>query len=461
MWPAGCCSQAAEPPLNVNASLCTLRDVIGKVPAPILSSLSGPHNLLKEPGNPFGVVIVFQRPMFAERRSRTAQKLVLGILIFSLPACASLGASGPGTRAVRHADDKSVGLANIQIVPVTDDVARRVLASSRLRLFSEVLGDVAPEWTLIGRGDVLQVSIWEAPPAVLFGATSTFGMAGAGPNTMAGPLAQQNSIPEMMVDADGMIRVPFAGSIRAAGRTTQQVEREIIGRLSGKAHQPQVAVHMARNASSAVTLVGDITNNSQISLTPKGERLLDAIASAGGVRTPISKTTIQIARQGRLVSLPLETIIRDPAQNVRLQADDVITATSQSYSFTALGETGASAEVPFESTGIMLAQALGRAGGLKSDRADPGGVFIFRLEEPSAVDPATSAAARRTPDGRIPVIYVVDLKNPASFFVAQGFPVRDKDVLYVSRAPLSDLQRFVGIVASMAFPVLNISRTLP
>ena len=98
---------------------------------------------------------------------------------------------------------------------------------------------------------------------------------------------------------------------------------------------------------------------------------------------------------------------------------------------------------------------------MKSDRADPGGVFVFRLEDPAALDSATAANARRTPDGRIPVIYVVDLKDPASFFVAQSFPVRDKDVLYVSRAPLSDLQRFVGIVASMAYPLINVSRTLP
>jgi polysaccharide export outer membrane protein len=45
--------------------------------------------------------------------------------------------------------------------------------------------------------------------------------------------------------------------------------------------------------------------------------------------------------------------------------------------------------------------------------------------------------------------------------VAQTFPIRDKDVLYVSRAPLSDLQRFVTIAASMVFPVVNLSRTIP
>jgi polysaccharide export outer membrane protein len=45
--------------------------------------------------------------------------------------------------------------------------------------------------------------------------------------------------------------------------------------------------------------------------------------------------------------------------------------------------------------------------------------------------------------------------------VAQSFPIRDKDVLYISRAPLTDLQRFVGIVASMAFPLINITRAVP
>jgi polysaccharide export outer membrane protein len=383
-------------------------------------------------------------------------------MLLSFGACSSLGASGPETSKVRRAADKSVGTANIQIIPVTDQVARHVLASSRASLFSEALGEnVAPEWTVIGRGDVLQVSIWEAPPAVLFGSTATFGANPGGMNALAGAIAQQNSIPEMMVDDEGMIQIPFAGAVRAAGQSPRQVEREITRRLAGKAHDPQVAVRISRNASSNVTLVGEVVNNSQVPLTPKGERLLDVLASAGGVKTPVNKTTIQIAREGRVVSVPLETVIRDPQQNVRLQADDVVTATSQSYSFTALGETTASAEVPFESTGIVLAQALGRAGGLKSDRADPGGVFIFRLEDPAAVDPATAANARRTPDGRIPVIYVVDLKDPASFFVAQSFPMRNKDVLYVSRAPLSDLQRFVGIVASMAYPLINVSRTLP
>jgi polysaccharide export outer membrane protein len=160
-----------------------------------------------------------------ERRFlRSLNSALAVVLLLSLGACSSLGASGPETGKVRRASDKSVGTANIQIIPVTDDVARRVLASSRAALFSEALGeDVAPEWTVIGRGDTLQVSIWEAPPAVLFGSTATFGANTGGMNALAGAVAQQNSIPEMMVDDQGMIQIPFAGAVRAAGQSPRRL----------------------------------------------------------------------------------------------------------------------------------------------------------------------------------------------------------------------------------------------
>jgi polysaccharide export outer membrane protein len=64
----------------------------------------------------------------------------------------------------------------------------------------------------------------------------------------------------------------------------------------------------------------------------------------------------------------------------------VVTALFQPYSFTALGATGANAEIAFEATGITLAQALGRAGGLQDQRADVRGAFLFRLEDPRALD---------------------------------------------------------------------------
>ena len=43
-----------------------------------------------------------------------------------------------------------------------------------------------------------------------------------------------------------------------------------------------------------------------------------------------------------------------------------------------------------------------------------------------------------------------------SIFVMQGFAVQDKDVLYVSNAPLSEVQKFLNLVFSVAYPVLNL-----
>ena len=60
-----------------------------------------------------------------------------------------------------------------------------------------------------------------------------------------------------------------------------------------------------------------------------------------------------------------------------------------------------------------------------------------------------------TPEGLVPVVYRVDLRNPNSFFVMQSFPISNKDVLYVSNAPAAELQKFLNLVFSVAYPVLT------
>lgn len=387
--------------------------------------------------------------------SMLSRAALLAVLLATTSACASLGASGPSGSAVRNAADQPVGNARIRILPLTDGVARRAIASNASNAFSETLGEGVAVGNIVGKGDVLDISVWEAPPAVLFGTSQVDARLSS-----AGSL-RSTAIPEQMVDDAGRIIVPFIGPVIAAGRSTRAIENEIVSRLAGKAHAPQAVVRVTRNASANVTVVGDVASSARIPLTARGERLLDVIAGAGGVRQPVGKMTIQVSRKGQTFSMPLEAIIRDPRQNVRMQPEDVVTAYFQPYSFVAMGATGSNAEVPFESTGITLAQALGRIGGIRDDRANPKGVFIFRLENPAALDPETLAGAQTTPDGKIPVIYNVNLADPASFFVAQGFPIRNGDVVYASSAPVSDLQKFVNIVSSMAFSIVGITNIAP
>jgi polysaccharide export outer membrane protein len=257
-----------------------------------------------------------------------------------------------------------------------------------------------------------------------------------------------------MVNSKGYIHIPFAGNIRAAGRTLSQIESSIVSRLKDKAHQPQALVRMAENNSSDVTVVGEVTASRRVPLTPHRERLLDALAAAGGVRQDINKMTLQVTREGRVNAMPLVNIIRDPRQNIVLQSGDVITALFQPYSFTVLGATGKNEEINFEAQGISLTQALARAGGLQDGRADARAVFIFRFEDKDVF--AEEKLKRSHTPQYVPVVYQLNLTDPASFFTAQQFKINNQDVLYVSNAPAADLQKFLNIVVSAVYPIVNV-----
>ncbi len=354
-----------------------------------------------------------------------------------------LSSSGPTTSGVN--DSKQVNENNaIQIVDVNDHVARRLVDANKQAKFSEAFSAKTSSNHFVGAGDALEVSIWEAPPATLFGSGLSDSKAGTSTSRVS-------TFPEQVVQSNGMINIPFAGQITAAGKSLQDIENEIIKRLHGKANQPQVLVRLTRNTSANVTVVGEVTNSARMPLSPRGERLLDALAAAGGVRQPVNKMTMQVTRGDVVRSMPLERVILDPKQNIVLQPGDVITAMYQPLSFTVLGATGKNEEQNFEAQGISLAQALARAGGLQDARADAQGVFIFRFEDQDAVE--WKSKPNITPDGKVPVIYRVDLKNPATFFVAQSFPIRNKDVLYVSNAPAAEMQKFLNIVTSSIFTV--------
>ncbi|MGB9610513.1 MAG: polysaccharide biosynthesis/export family protein [Bryobacteraceae bacterium] len=370
-------------------------------------------------------------------------------LSLALSGCASfpdwLASSGPNRAQVE--EQKQVA-PPIPVVEVTDAVARTLLAAEKRASFAHVVPEKLSPSYAVGPGDFLEVSVWEAPPAMLFGAMAIDPKLGMNSTRVT-------TFPEQMVAADGSINVPFAGAVPVSGKSPQEIEKEIARRLSGKANQPQVLVRVTKNATANVTVVGEVGSSVRMPLTAKGERLLDALAAAGGVRQPVGKTTIQLSRAGKVVAMPLESIIQDPAQNILLQPGDVVTASFQPLSFVALGATGKNEEINFEAQGITLSQALGRIGGLQDARADAQGVFIFRFEDP-AVFPDSGKDLPKTPEGKVPVVYRADLKNPATFLIAQNFPIKNKDVFYVSNAPAAELQKFLNILTSSIFSVSSL-----
>ena len=262
-------------------------------------------------------------------------------------------------------------------------------------------------------------------------------------------------LPEQMVDNVGNISVPFVGNIRVKGKIPSQIEREIVSKLKGRANKPQVFVRIVKNNNATVTVVGSSGNNRLIPISSKNERLLEVVTLAGGINDSLNRISIQLTRQDQVVSMPLESIIKDPKQNIHLNSGDVITIQNQPSNFTVLGASGKNEEIGFEAKGISLAQALGRSGGLQDFRADASGVFIFRFEDPSRLVNFTSFASdpNNLVDGKLPIIYQIDLKNPQTFFWSQKFMIQNNDMIYVSNASSADLNKFLSIITSSIYSV--------
>ena len=371
----------------------------------------------------------------------------LCLLAMALSGCAAMPGSG-ASRALVREGPASTSLEGITLVNVDDALTRKLMAAYKSDRFSEVFGTSRPREYLIGPGDIIEVFIWEAPPAMLFGSAALSVEAGT-------KATRAETLPPQMVMEDGRINMPFAGRIPVAGRSIRRIEDDIVRRLHGQANNPQVMVRVMESRTSNVTVIGDITQSAQIPLTPKGERLLDAIAQAGGVTQPVTRMAVQLSREFTTATMPLDAVIRDPGENIALMPNDVLTALFQPKSFSVFGAVARNQEVPFEAQGISLAQALARSGGLDDRRADSRGLFVFRFEDASLVDSGRPISAAA--DGTRPVIYHVSLRDSAAFFVTQNFPIRDRDVIYVANAPAAELEKFLRMIGAVLAPAMTTS----
>ena len=371
----------------------------------------------------------------------TLSMSILAMLI-SLSGCQALTkwqpSSGPTKKTIENQiDTENSGLT---IIDIDNRIAFLTSQSIPVRRFSDFYKSSSTFNNTISAGDVVDVSIWEAPPALLFGTASDIsGLSGS----------KEVKLPEQMVDNKGQITIPFVGKISVSGKAPEQVQTMIVKGLTKKANNPSAVVRIAKNNSADVTIVGEVTNSTRMPLTGKAERILDALAAAGGTKHPSSRISVQLNRRGQSVEMPFDAIIKDPRQNVILQKGDVVSVNYQTKSFTVLGATAKNTEIDFEAGGISLMQALARAGGLNDNRADARGVFIFRQESANILTPQQRAALPMQLQyaSEVPVIYRLNLKEPINYIVAQNFAIKDKDLIYVSNAPGVEFRKFISLVA--------------
>jgi polysaccharide export outer membrane protein len=260
------------------------------------------------------------------------------------------------------------------------------------------------------------------------------------------------TIPEQVVARDGTIEVPYAGRLQVAGMRPAEVEQEIVKALAHKAIEPQVVVTISKNLSNTVTGGGEVTNGALVPLSTKGDRLLKVVAAAGGIRISASDAFIRLTRGRRTVSVAYNTLLSHPEENIYAMPDDVITVVRDPQTFTAFGGTGRNAQVPFDTTGITLEEAIAKAGGLLDYRADPAGIFLLRFEPTGLVKKLVPKRDLPSQGNLIPVVYQLNLRDANSFFLARSFPMQDKDMLYVANSASDPLQKALGIFSAVVAP---------
>jgi polysaccharide biosynthesis/export protein len=285
-----------------------------------------------------------------------------------------------------------------------------------------------------GIGDVIAVTIFEAAAGGLFIPAE----AGVRPGNFV-------QLPNQNVDTDGKISVPYAGAIQAAGRTPAEIQQEIVKAIGNRAIEPQVVVSLATQNTSLISVLGDVNTPQRLQALAAGERVLDSITRAGGPKGPGYQTWVTLERGNKRATVPFGALVYQPANNVWVHPNDTIYVYQEPQVFLAFGASGQQGQFTFDMWKISMAQAMAKAGGLLDAQAEPAGVYVYR-REPRELAERLGVDCSKFDGPTVPVIYNADFRDPAGYFLATVFQMRDKDVLFAANAATVDSAKFLQYV---------------
>jgi polysaccharide export outer membrane protein len=315
-------------------------------------------------------------------------------------------------------------------------------------------------------GDVVSMTVYESGGSTLFpppvSGGGTVGASLGQPTTIS---AGNSTIPAQVVEADGTISVPFVGRLKVAGHTPGQVGRLIEQELRGKAVEPQVVVSLVNNATNTATVGGDVNSPRPVPLSLRGERLLDVVAAAGGAKFPAYETYVEIVRGDVTGKALLQSVVSNASDNIVVRPNDQIFLTRNPRSFAVLGATQKVAQFPFDTERVSLAEAIARAGGPIDTIGDPSGIYLFRYE-PWAIAKELLAAQNidigppGTGSDFVPILFQIGLEGANGYFYAQALQIRDKDVILITNAEATQLQKSLAIIRGVTGIAYDVQRTI-
>jgi polysaccharide export outer membrane protein len=282
----------------------------------------------------------------------------------------------------------------------------------------------------VGPGDVLQITVWDHPElAAALGQPSQ-------------STRDVDTTPGFVVDEDGNVQFPYAGTVHVAGDTAEQVQRKIVARISKVYKAPEVTVRIASFRSSQILMDGEVGRPGALQLNDIPMTLTQAIGRAGGFTANADQAVVTVLRDG--VSYPvnfpeLVQMGRNPSEIVLRPGDMVHVSSRDENGVYLMGEvTKPATVIPMRNGKLTLANALSQAGSFDLNTAQTKQLFVIRDST-----------------GNNPQIYHLDATSPVSMVLANEFYLQPKDVVYVDNGPLVKFNR----VLNLLLPAINAAIT--
>jgi polysaccharide export outer membrane protein len=325
-------------------------------------------------------------------------------------------------------------------VPITDinldeiqklqDAAKGDLSQQVHTMLNTARSD--PPAYAVGKGDVLQITVWDHPELV-----AALGQ----PNPSSRP---SDAAPGFLVDDEGNVQFPYAGSVHVAGLTVKEIQARIASLIAKIYKDPQVTVRVASFRWAQIYIDGEVRAPGLQQINDIPMTLPEAIGRAGGFTPNADQSRVDLIRDDQTIRINIPDLIdagRNPARIMLQRGDMLRVAARDENGIYVMGEVNRPATIlPMRSGKLTLAEALSQAGSLNQNTAEANQLFVIRAPYGSAGKPQ---------------IFHLDATSPVSMILANQFDLHPKDVVFVDNGALVKFNR----VLNLLLPAINAGLT--
>ncbi|MEJ6404766.1 polysaccharide biosynthesis/export family protein [Yoonia sp. 2307UL14-13] len=352
-----------------------------------------------------------------------------GLASCGIPRGAGFQSEVLAASSVQQTEDGAEPVYDFAVYPVTRESLRTLNAwpvqgATTERWFSDQQGATS---LIIGPGDRLQLTIWDAEENSLL----------AGTGQRATPLQ------EIEVSSGGTIFVPYIGRLKVSGMSAETARDRIEEQLTLTIPSAQVQLTATPGRTNTVNVVTGAGAPGIYPLEYRNTRLLDLLSTAGGVPPEMPNPQVRLARGNSVYSIAYSRLLENPALDVNVRGGDRIIVAADERAFLSLGATSSQAIHPFPDDDVSALDAMAIVGGVNSGSANPEGILILREYPPDQV----RADGSGPPQER--VVFTLDLTSADGLFSAAQFQIQPNDLVYGTESVLGP-----------AFTLLNVFNTV-